>query len=99
MKTQVESQIKVRDFSRATVSVQPAEHASWSEARSAMVVESKRKLKVQREAAMAAAPTSEAQAAIKKDFETQEAAIERDIDHTPYDLHVSLGVAYNFLSR
>ena len=35
------SQIKVRDFSRATVSISPAEYASWSEARNEILVEAK----------------------------------------------------------
>ena len=34
VRTQVESQIKVRDLSRASVSVSPSEYSSWSEARS-----------------------------------------------------------------
>lgn len=36
------SQIKVRDFSRAQVTLQPAEYASWSEARSELMVEAKK---------------------------------------------------------
>ena len=34
-------QIKVRDLSRAAVSVQPSEYGSWSEARSDLMVEAK----------------------------------------------------------
>lgn len=41
VKTQVDSQIKVRDFSRAQVSIQPAEFGSWSEARNELMVEAK----------------------------------------------------------
>ena len=55
VKTQVESQIKVRDLSRATVSIQPSEYASWSEARSDLHVEAKRPLKAQLTAEVAAA--------------------------------------------
>ena len=36
VKTQVESQIKVRDFSKASVTFAPAEYASWGDARSAL---------------------------------------------------------------
>ena len=36
------AQIKVRDFSRAQVTLQPAEYASWSEARSELMVEAKK---------------------------------------------------------
>lgn len=42
VRTQVESQIKVRDFSKAQVSVSPAEYSSWSEARSELMTEAKR---------------------------------------------------------
>lgn len=42
VKTQVESQIKVRDLSRATVSITPAEFASWSDARAELLTEAKR---------------------------------------------------------
>ena len=42
VKTQVESQIKVRDLSRAQVTLAPAEYASWSEARSELMMEAKR---------------------------------------------------------
>ena len=35
------TQIKVRDFSRAQVNIQPAEFGSWSEARNELMVEAK----------------------------------------------------------
>lgn len=47
VKTQVESQIKVRDFSRASVSISPAEFGSWSDARAELLTEAKRPLKAQ----------------------------------------------------
>jgi hypothetical protein len=46
VQSQVTSQIKVRDLSRAMVSVQPAEASSWSSARADLIVEAKRPLKV-----------------------------------------------------
>merc|ERR1712159_843246 len=60
VRTQVESQIKVRDFSRAQVTLQPAEYASWSEARAELMIEKKRPLKMQLAAETAAAETEEA---------------------------------------
>ena len=50
------SQIKVRDFSRAQVTLQPAEYASWSEARSELMVEAKKPHKLQFQAELAASP-------------------------------------------
>jgi hypothetical protein len=42
VKSQVSSQIKVRDLSKAMVSIQPADHPSWSNARADLIVEAKR---------------------------------------------------------
>lgn len=39
VRTQVSSQIKVRDFSRAMVSLSPADSTSWSAARADLIVE------------------------------------------------------------
>ena len=46
VKTQVASQIKVRDLSRATVTASPAQFSSWNEARAELMVEAKKPLKV-----------------------------------------------------
>ena len=46
----------VRDFSRAQVTLQPAEYASWSEARSELMVEAKKPHKLQFQAELAASP-------------------------------------------
>tara|TARA_B100000963_G_scaffold317515_1_gene298003 strand:- start:100 stop:240 length:141 start_codon:yes stop_codon:yes gene_type:complete len=38
VKTQVESQIKVKDLSKFSASIAPAEHASWHDARTELMV-------------------------------------------------------------
>ena len=43
-------QIKVRDLSRASVSVAPAEFGSWQEARNELILEAKKPLKVRHHA-------------------------------------------------
>merc|ERR1712159_444183 len=68
VRTQVESQIKVRDFSRASVSLQPAEFSNWSEARSELIVEAKRPLKAQLQAELAAAKDDAAADIIRSAF-------------------------------
>lgn len=98
VKTQVASQIKVRDFSRASVSIQPAEHASWSEARAEMMTEAKRSIKAQMQAEIAGAADEEAQAKIRAAFDVRQAQIETNLDHEPMELHLSLGLAYNVRS-
>merc|ERR1719454_250092 len=60
VKTQVESQIKVRDLSKAQVSLQPAEFSSWGDARAELMIEAKRPLKAQLQAELAAAASEEA---------------------------------------
>ena len=48
-------QIKVRDLSRATVSITPAEFSTWSDARAELMKEAKRPLKAQLDAELSAA--------------------------------------------
>jgi len=55
VRQQVESQIKVRDFSSAKVSIAPAEYTSWSNARTELMAEAKASLKARLEAELAAA--------------------------------------------
>lgn len=51
------------------------------------------------EAELSAAASDESRDKIRADFATLERSIEHDIDHKPLDLHLSLQVAYNFLSK
>lgn len=99
VRTQVESQIKVRDLSKATVSIQPAEFPSWDAARSALITEAKRGPKSQMEAEIAEAVDDEARGKIRAAFLKREKQIEHTIDHQPMDVHMALNVAYNFLSK
>jgi len=89
----------VRDFSRAQVTLQPAEYTSWGEARAEMVTEAKRPLKAQQQAELAAAGSDEVAAEIRAAFEAREKAIEHDIDHKPMEVNLELSVSYNFLSK
>ena len=91
-------QIKVRDFSRCSVSLQPSEFSSWSDCRAELHVQAKRPLKLQVEAECARA-TEEQQADIRAEFAARELAIEHEIDHKPLDVHLGLSVSYNFLSN
>ena len=50
VKAQVESQIKVRDLSAAKLSISPANHSSWAEARTDLVSENKTRLRAELEA-------------------------------------------------
>ena len=99
VRTQVESQIKVRDLSRAMVSVQPAEYASWPDARNELMVEAKRPLKAQLAAELAGASDEHEASGIRAKFESSEKELEHAIDHKPLEMHMELALAYNFLSR
>ena len=96
---EVESQIKVRDFSSASVSLQPAEFSSWNDARSELMVEVKRPLKMQLAAELSAASSDKERAEITAEFAAREKSKEHQIDHTPMDVHLTLEMSYNFLSR
>lgn len=58
-----------------------------------------RPLKAQMQTELSAA-TSDADAdAIRDTFTARERQIEHEIDHKPLELHMQLGVDYNFLSK
>ncbi len=99
VKTQVESQIKVRDLSRAQVTIAPSEYASWSEARSDLHVEAKRPLKASLTAEVAAAKDEVTADAIRVAYDKKEKALENDLDHRPLEMHLEMEVSYNFLSK
>ena len=89
----------VRDFSRASVTLQPAEYSNWSEARSELIVEAKRPLKAQLQAELAAAKDDAAADVIRAAYVSREKALEHDMDHKPLDAHIELNISYNFLSK
>lgn len=97
VKSQVANQIKVRDFSNASVSLHPAEYASWSEARDAMLVERKGPVKAEFEARLAANPSQESE--LRAEYAAKQNAIERALDFSPFEAHFDLNIKYNFLSE
>jgi len=99
VKTQVESQIKVRDLSRSSVTITPAEFASWADARAELLTEAKRPYKAQLESDIAGAGDEGEIRQIRATFEKKEKEIEHEIDHKPLEMHLSLGVSYNFLTK
>ena len=71
---------------------------SWSDARSALMVEAKRPLKAQLTAEIAKADEAEHEA-IRAAFASREAALEHDLDHKPLTVDLEMSVSYNFLSK
>lgn len=99
VKTQVESQIKVRDYSHMNVTIQPAEFGSWADARSELMIEAKRPLQAQLDSQISAAVNESDIKQLRAAFRDKEREIEHDIDHKQMEFHLNLGVAYNFLSK
>jgi hypothetical protein len=64
-----------------------------------LMVEAKRPLKAQMSAEVAAASSETEASAIRLKYDAAEKAIEHEIDHKPLEMHMSLAVAYNFLSK
>ena len=82
-RTQVESQIKVRDFSKCQVTMAPAEFSSWSDARSELMMEAKKPLKAQLQAELSTAANDDEREQITSAFASREKALEHDLDHKP----------------
>jgi hypothetical protein len=100
VKTQVESQIKVRDMSKTKVVIEPAEFGSWSDARAALVTESIRPLKAKMESDISKCKgDDDAIEKIRAKFGEDQRDIEHKLDHSPMEVNIALGIEYNFLSK
>jgi DNA-directed RNA polymerase subunit F len=98
VKTQVSSQIKVRDLSGTNVAIAPSEHSGWAEARAELMSEAKASLRSRLEARLAQIGTDNP-AEVRAEFAKEEAAIEHKVDHTVHTITATLKFDYNFLSR
>jgi hypothetical protein len=98
VRNQVETQIKVRDLSKASVSIAPADHSSWSDARSELMVASKRTLKAQLTSELAGVTEDAERAPIEAVFAQKEANLEHRIDNELMSIDLELAISYNFLS-
>ena len=99
VRTQVESQIKVRDLSAAKLTISPAGHSSWSEARTDLVSERKTALRAKLEAELGATTNESSIEKVRAKFNIDERAIECEVDNTVYTFSATLDIDYNFLSK
>jgi hypothetical protein len=99
VKTQVASQIKVRDFSKMGVTIQPAEYSSWQEARTALILAGKKPLKAKMHAEISACADDAQADKIREEYNKKMTGVEHDVDHSTYEMHMQLGCDYNFLSK
>ena len=98
MKTQVESQIKVRDLSNMSVTASPADYASWEAVRNELMAEAKKGLKARVEAEVAAAKDGDDLEAMKVAFQGEERDLEHSIDHEVHTFAAVLDIDYNVSS-
>jgi hypothetical protein len=99
VQSQVSSQIKVRDFSNAKISIQPADCASWSDVRTDLIAEAKSALRSELEAEIAGAAGPEEIEDLRALFNARERKIETNVDGKIYNFSATLDVAYNFLAK
>jgi hypothetical protein len=99
VKQQVESQIKVRDFSQCSVAIAPAEYGSWSAARTELMAEAKVGLKARLESELSTASSEEDLLELRTRFSADERALEHDIDHQVHTFSACIDVDFNFLSQ
>ena len=96
---QVSSQIRVRDFNGASVSISPPEHGTWESVREHLVneaLENDRRVLAQ---AISAADTDDLIAELRSDFAGKQAEVEAAVDNEKHELNLELQVDYNFLSN
>ena len=79
VKQQVESQIKVRDFSKLAVTLAPADYESWHVARTETMAEAKAGLKAKLEAELSAAADESELQGLRDRFSREERELEHKI--------------------
>jgi hypothetical protein len=99
VQSQVSSQIKVRDFSGAKVSIQPSDTASWSDVRTDLIAEAKSALRSELEAEIAGAANPDEIEALRLAFNKRERSIETSVDSRVHTFSAILDVSYNFLAK
>ena len=99
VKQQVESQIKVRDFSNAKLVIEPADSTSWNDVRTDLVAESKNRLRADLEIELGAAANETEVEKIRTEFNARERRLEHDVDSKIHTFSATIDVEYNFLAK
>jgi flagellar biosynthesis/type III secretory pathway protein FliH len=94
VKAQVESQIKVRDMSNVSVSLEPAEFSSWQEARTSLMAEAKAGLKAKLEAELASMANESQLDGLRDAFSKEERELEHTMDHQVHTFSAILDLDY-----
>lgn len=96
---QVSSQIRVRDFNGASVSIAPPEHGTWDAVREHLVNERLEEDRRVLAAAISAAETDDVVTELRSEFAEKQAEVEAAVDNEKHELNLELQVDYNFLSN
>ena len=99
VRQQVESQVRVRDFSKFAVSIAPSDHASWQSAMESLTAEAVKPLRSDRQRAVSAAKgDSDAIAKINARYDELENAATQKVQQTPLEFHIEAQIQYNFMA-
>ena len=94
----MDNQIKVRDFSRTSVSLAPAEHSSWDAVRAQLVGERLAGDRARLEANIGGAADDAEVASLRTAFDKQQRRVENEVESQPFEFSATLSIDYNFLS-
>lgn len=100
VKDQVRSQIKVADFAKMAVNIQPADHASWSAASESLTREAVAPIKADHMRSLARVKGDAEKTAEVNTYYAEKIDSEMGlVSHTPHELFIELSIEYNFLKQ
>jgi hypothetical protein len=91
-------QIKVRDMSSVSVSLEPAEFSNWQEARTALMAEAKAGLKAKLEAELASMSDEGQLEGLRESFSKEERSLEHTMDHQVHTFSAILDLEYKYVA-
>lgn len=98
VKQQVESQVRVADFSRFNVEIAPSEHSSWQSAMESLTQERLRPIKAERAQALANLKPDQTEEQIHAFFDAKELKETHAVQQNPVSFNIECEVTYNFMA-
>jgi hypothetical protein len=98
VKAQVESQVRVRDYSSANVSIHPSDNTTWQEAMEGLVLSATRPIRAEREHALRGVSAEADKQQIKTQYAAKEVEASNQVQNTPFEFHMMLTHSYDFMS-
>tara|TARA_B110000046_G_scaffold185414_1_gene226934 strand:+ start:3235 stop:4260 length:1026 start_codon:yes stop_codon:yes gene_type:complete len=97
VKQQVAAQVRVRDYSRASISLIPSEYTSWEHAMESITADALKPLKEAKQRELACAATEDAKLGVTSKFDGLEQEAMTRVNTMPLEFHISLSHEYNFM--